>query len=157
MFSIAARYALSPCSSPLLLRRSSTLDASAIERLKKPTRGGQNLSQRYRRLEQSLRGKEALQKDILARESDVSGHLGDVSPSAQTKDANRYFQGLEIPRRPKPPESDGKPCSSLFAADRCSFCGRQNAVCRAALYACTIFTRNRSRRTESLWRPLERL
>jgi len=90
----------------LSLRRYSTLDAGAIERLKKPTRGGQNLSLRYRRLEQSLRGKEALQRDIFARESKAAGDFTDTSSTAKPREANRYFQGLEIPQEPKPPESD---------------------------------------------------
>ncbi|KAJ6571366.1 hypothetical protein B0H19DRAFT_1255349 [Mycena capillaripes] len=89
-----------------LHRPFSTLDAGAIERLKRPTRGGQNLSLRYRRLEQSLRGKEALQREILARESDGTGDFSDASPTTQNSQPNRYFLGLEIPQEPKPPESD---------------------------------------------------
>ncbi|KAJ7463870.1 oxidoreductase-like protein [Mycena galericulata] len=88
-----------------------SLDAGAIERLRNPTRGGQNLSLRYRRLEQSLRGKEALQRDMRARESeseyqeapDFAGESG--HGVATTKDAN-YFHGFKIPTRPKAPESD---------------------------------------------------
>ncbi|KAJ6503868.1 oxidoreductase-like protein, partial [Mycena sanguinolenta] len=68
---------------------------------KKPTRGGQNLSARYRRLEQSLRGKEALQKDILSQEPAFQS----TSPTTQTSEAN-YFRGLKIPQQPKPPQSD---------------------------------------------------
>ncbi|KAJ7031751.1 hypothetical protein C8F04DRAFT_1109655 [Mycena alexandri] len=90
--------------SSVRLRPYSTLDASAIERLKNPVRGGQNLSLRYRRLEQSLRGKEALQRDIIARESYTSSSLG--SPTTQTGVTKRYFYGLEIPQEPKPPEAD---------------------------------------------------
>ncbi|KAJ7624238.1 hypothetical protein DFH06DRAFT_1230034 [Mycena polygramma] len=88
------------------LRPYYTLDAGAIERLKNPKRGGQNLSLRYRRLEQSLRGKEALQRDILARESDTAGDLSDASVTALTSDSSRYFRGLEVPQEPRPPESD---------------------------------------------------
>ncbi|KAF7350152.1 Oxidoreductase-like domain-containing protein [Mycena venus] len=90
----------------LSIRRYFALDSGAIERIKKPTRGGQNLSLRYRRLEQSLRGKEALQRDIDALESDVAGHFKDTSTAAETTEANRYFRGLEIPRQPKAPQSD---------------------------------------------------
>ncbi|KAJ7162793.1 oxidoreductase-like protein [Mycena crocata] len=100
---------------PNIIRRHLTVDASAIARLKNPTRGGQNLTMRYRRLEQSLRGKEALQADIRAREeSDVMGRFGgdELDPTqAQvsltgTRDLARYFHGLEIPQKPKAPEAD---------------------------------------------------
>ncbi|KAJ7769454.1 oxidoreductase-like protein [Mycena metata] len=98
---LSARHVFTPS---IHLRLYSTLDASAIQRLKKPTRGGQNLSMRYRRLEQSLRGKEALQRDIIARESDAFSDLD--SPTTQTGGTKRYFHGLEIPQQPKPPEAD---------------------------------------------------
>ncbi|KAJ7723493.1 oxidoreductase-like protein [Mycena maculata] len=98
-------------SSPLtpLLRQFSSLDAGAIERLKNPARGGQNLSLRYRRLEQSLRRKEKLQLNMRALESDDSRSFDDgLSRVARTHldDPTRYFRGFEIPQRPKPPESD---------------------------------------------------
>ncbi|KAJ7209811.1 oxidoreductase-like protein [Mycena haematopus] len=83
------------------LPRYFALDAGAIERLKNPTRGGQNLSVRYRRLEQSLRGKEALQRDILQR----GPGFKNASPTTRTSEAN-YFRGLKIPQQPKPPQSD---------------------------------------------------
>ncbi|KAJ7488292.1 oxidoreductase-like protein [Mycena latifolia] len=80
-------------------RRYSSLDNGAIQRLKNPTRGGQNLSLRYRRLEKSLRGKEALQQDIRAREAEVADTPG-------TNATSGYFHGFKIPQRPKPPEFD---------------------------------------------------
>ncbi|KAJ7484791.1 oxidoreductase-like protein [Mycena galericulata] len=86
-----------------------TLDSGAIERLKNSTRGGQNLTLRYRRLEQSLRGKEALQRGMRARESETKYQeppdFAEESGVAATKDA-KYFHGFEIPTRPKEPESD---------------------------------------------------
>ncbi|KAF7343845.1 hypothetical protein MSAN_01965800 [Mycena sanguinolenta] len=85
---------------PLSLRRYLALDAGAISRLKKPTRGGQNLSARYRRLEQSLRGKEALQRDILSQEP-----ASQSTSTTRTSEAN-YFRGMKIPQQPKPPQSD---------------------------------------------------
>ncbi|KAJ7888326.1 hypothetical protein B0H14DRAFT_2337286 [Mycena olivaceomarginata] len=88
------------------LRRYSTFDAGAIERLKKPTRGGQNLSLRYRRLEQSLRGKEALQRDIISREPDIAVDFRDSSPTTPTGKTKHYFHGRKIPQQPKPPEAD---------------------------------------------------
>ncbi|KAJ7260126.1 oxidoreductase-like protein [Mycena rebaudengoi] len=80
--------------------------AVGIERIKNPTRGGQNLSQRYRRLERSLRGKEALNKDICTLESEKSAVSAPAGASPQELDASRYFGGFEIPQRPKEPESD---------------------------------------------------
>ncbi|KAJ7463894.1 hypothetical protein B0H11DRAFT_83032 [Mycena galericulata] len=86
-----------------------TLDAGAIERLKSLTRGGQNLSLRYRKLEQSLRGKEALQRDMRARESETkyreAPDFTKESGVAAIEGAN-YFHGFKIPTRPKAPESD---------------------------------------------------
>ncbi|KAJ7121568.1 oxidoreductase-like protein [Mycena epipterygia] len=91
-----------------LLRYSSTTGTSstAIERLKNPSRGGQNLSLRYRRLEQSLRGKEALQRDIDIRARAEGGGGGTILQSPTEKDDSRYFRGLEVPQRPRAPESD---------------------------------------------------
>jgi hypothetical protein len=114
------RYYRAVLPSSLCLRQYSTVDASAIARLKNPTRGGQNLSLRYRRLEQSLRGKEALQRDIRARESDLAGGFRDPPSQWQHIDTDRYFHGFEIPLKPKPPESDGafliyRFCASLIS------------------------------------------
>ncbi|KAJ7676197.1 oxidoreductase-like protein [Mycena rosella] len=104
---LPARPGLPSRLSTLSLRRHLTLDASAIQRLKNPTRGGQNLSLRYRRLEQSLRGKEALQRDIRARDSEVaSGFVGRAAAPASQSTDGQYFRGLEVPQRPKAPESD---------------------------------------------------
>ncbi|KAK7061393.1 hypothetical protein R3P38DRAFT_2829230 [Favolaschia claudopus] len=101
-YAFASRLRLSGCISN---SRSITLDAGAIQRMKRPTRGGQNLSLRYRRLEQSLRGKDALQRDIRARESDAAADAPFLA-SGVTQDVSRYFRGLEIPHEPKPPQSD---------------------------------------------------
>ncbi|KAJ7101302.1 oxidoreductase-like protein [Mycena belliarum] len=93
---------LSSCS-----RRLYTSDSGAVQRLKSPKRGGQNLSLRYRRLEQSLRGKLALQKDIDTRaQEDALPAPNDLSARAPAFDTSRSFHGFEIPQRPKPPESD---------------------------------------------------
>ncbi|KAJ7624763.1 oxidoreductase-like protein [Roridomyces roridus] len=86
---------------PAAIRHSS----SAIERLKNPDRGGQNLTQRYRRLEQSLHGKEALQRD--KRELEVVG-TGDNSAitTSAAREGGYYFRGIEVPQKPRAPESD---------------------------------------------------
>lgn len=79
---------------------------AAIHRLKNPQRGGQNLSYRYRRLEKTLRGKEALSRDI--------GALAFKTPFPEANTANRTgvaqyqtCRGFHIPERPKPPQDDG--------------------------------------------------
>ncbi|KDQ32115.1 hypothetical protein PLEOSDRAFT_154320 [Pleurotus ostreatus PC15] len=79
----------------------------ATERIKRPTRGGQNLSLRYARLERSLRGKESFQKELdeLAWASEVQTH---PSASANTtgKDGSLMFRGFFVPEKPRPPEAD---------------------------------------------------
>ncbi|KAJ7676207.1 oxidoreductase-like protein [Mycena rosella] len=91
----------------LLSQRKTRKKKGQRSRLKNPTRGGQNLSLRYRLLEQSLRGKKALQRDIRARDSEVASGFVDraAAPASQFTDA-RYCRGLEVPQRPKAPESD---------------------------------------------------
>lgn len=94
---------------------------SWIERMKHPTRGGQNLSERYHRLERSLRGKEALSSRLdglssstlkLAPETSLS------SPNLKTNeqqelmgresdDGTNFFRGFRVPQEPKAPEADG--------------------------------------------------
>ncbi|KAF7313980.1 Oxidoreductase-like domain-containing protein [Mycena chlorophos] len=71
--------------------------------LKRPARGGQNLGNRYRRLEQSLRGKAALQK--VEKGTGVSSESFPVE-SRRAGPRVVYFRGLEVPREPKPPASD---------------------------------------------------
>jgi len=87
-------------------------------------RGGQNLTERWRRLERSLRGKEAYgaQRDALVDQAeDASGvdHLGaagEVSSSGVMSKGTgegkgkgkgpRTFRGLVLPEAPKEPQSD---------------------------------------------------
>ncbi|KII84561.1 hypothetical protein PLICRDRAFT_117598 [Plicaturopsis crispa FD-325 SS-3] len=101
---------------PIRQARSVSYDAdersaqrSQIERWKHPSRGGQNLSDRYHRLAKSLRGKEAFSKKIqeLPGSSTVpaSGQVaGDWKPQPQREDTS--FRGLLVPTQPKPPEPD---------------------------------------------------
>lgn len=84
-----------------------SLPSTSMAHHKHPFRGGQNLSDRYKRLEKSLRGKmdrteamahdhEHAQTDDLTSPTPVQGAaLGDT------------FRGLVIPKEPRPPESDG--------------------------------------------------
>ena len=85
----------------------STQAGSHIERLKNPTRGGQNLSHRYRRLENSLRGKQSLSKalDEMPRASTHAGSR--ISVISSERDSANVLRGFRIPSKPKPPESDG--------------------------------------------------
>jgi hypothetical protein len=78
-----------------------------INRLKKPYRGGRNLSERHRTLERALRGKEAFArgKEELARLVPI------ISNSAQDanlrKESVETFHGFVVPQGPKPPADDG--------------------------------------------------
>ena len=78
-------------------------DFSSKPLTKHPIRGGQNLSDRYRRLEKSLRGKGTYQKDIthLAEEGAT------LSEPRKTGPGQRTFMGFVVPEEPKPPASDG--------------------------------------------------
>ncbi|KDR72488.1 hypothetical protein GALMADRAFT_252584 [Galerina marginata CBS 339.88] len=71
---------------------------------RKPARGGQNLSDRYVRLENSLRGKEAFSKEL----KDLT-HSGSSIPVARigSKKAVESFHGFEVPEEPKMPADDG--------------------------------------------------
>ncbi|KAF9500645.1 hypothetical protein BDN71DRAFT_1381678 [Pleurotus eryngii] len=82
----------------------------ATERIKRPTRGGQNLSLRYARLERSLRGKEGFQKELdeLAWASKVQTHP--PASATSSKDGSLMFRGFFVPEKPRPPAADGKHC-----------------------------------------------
>ena len=71
---------------------------------------GQNLSDRYLRLEKSLRGREALSKE-LAGYSQSSSSIPAVTQSKPLSKSSskplQVFRGFEIPEEPKPPADDG--------------------------------------------------
>jgi hypothetical protein len=79
---------------------------SSFEHRKKPSRGGQNLTERHKRLEKSLRGKEAY-----TSESDELKHSTLTGPSTGTggtiEPKIEFFHGLTIPHKPKEPADDG--------------------------------------------------
>ncbi|KAI0765345.1 hypothetical protein C8Q74DRAFT_1318736 [Fomes fomentarius] len=92
-----------------------TVDIERLSHLKRPNRGGQDLSQRYQRLERSLRGKSGYGREIqdLAR----SGEVADLVPYTSQEDrqkaststgksTRRIFRGFVIPNAPKPPAED---------------------------------------------------
>lgn len=70
---------------------------------RKPARGGQNLSERYIRLEKSLRG-----KDSISQEIDGLIHPDSDSPkSKQNQKPVQLFHGFVVPEEQKPPADDG--------------------------------------------------
>ncbi|KAL5476726.1 hypothetical protein ACEPAI_2912 [Sanghuangporus weigelae] len=91
---------------------------SPLERLKHPSRGGQDLGNRYVRLERSLRGKEGYQREIEEfRDEEESLNANASAVDKKEKgDANvvkrrkgkqpLMFMGYTIPEAPKPPGPD---------------------------------------------------
>lgn len=78
--------------------------SAAIERLKNPSRGGQNLSERFLRLEKSLRGKGALLQDL-----DTPHALeGEVAARASSPKKVEMFRGFTVPAKPRMPADDGE-------------------------------------------------
>ena len=65
--------------------------------LRRPVRGGQNLSERYKRLEDAIRGKET--REFVAKRSTGIG--------PQKLTSVPTFYGFPVPRAPKPPADDG--------------------------------------------------
>ena len=98
-----------------LQRSLSTATAVNIDQQKHPTRGGQNLTIRYRRLEKSLRGKEKLTKviDDMPQSSSTVFRGQDLQPGSSPRNSAKIFRGFRIPDEPQPPGLDGKKvCSS---------------------------------------------
>lgn len=91
---------------PLRFARLYTTRSRAIGR-------GQNLADRYVRLENSLREKQALQTNINSLR-DESIHQQESLPTAAPKKGN-IFRGLVVPEKPAEPASDG--ASSNAASD----------------------------------------
>lgn len=123
-----------------------------IEQLKRPSRGGQNLSDRYLRLERSLRGKQALSNIIHDSEILDESHPGaGSSGSHDSANTSETFRGFTIPREPKPPESDGASIEFLLCLSVRRWLitwNEQSAACLDALFAFTIYTKNPGRRTK---------
>lgn len=111
----------------------------AVKRIKLPSRGGQNLSDRYVRLEKSLRGKEARMKHI--DESPVyptaTKDKESLVPLVRRGPVLRTFKGLVIPERPKPPEEDGTfvfPINLSYLLYSIECCMSGCAICVHDLY-----------------------
>ncbi|KAH9917299.1 uncharacterized protein B0H18DRAFT_1034830 [Fomitopsis serialis] len=77
-----------------------------IEQQRLRSRGGQNLTARWSRLERSLRGKEGYEarRDTLIEQADHAS--ADAERSAASEKAPRTFLGLVLPEKPKEPQSD---------------------------------------------------
>jgi hypothetical protein len=91
--------------------------ASSSRTAKRRTRGGQNLSERYVRLESSLR-----QKGVLAQAiSDTPGpsrppDAGELPAPAGTKAPVETFHGLVVPEEPEEPGPEGAYITFLLGA-----------------------------------------
>ncbi|RPD65699.1 hypothetical protein L226DRAFT_434645, partial [Lentinus tigrinus ALCF2SS1-7] len=92
-----------------------TVDTQQLSRLKRPFRGGQDLTQRYERLERSLRGKSSYGREI--KDFQMSGELAGPPPytteektqqatSITGRSTRRIFRGFVVPEAPKPPAED---------------------------------------------------
>ena len=72
---------------------------------------GQNLSERYLRLEKSLRGREALSKELDGYSHNSSSIPAVTQSNLLSKSSSskplQVFRGFEIPEEPKPPADDG--------------------------------------------------
>ncbi|KAH9897060.1 hypothetical protein C8Q73DRAFT_744886 [Cubamyces lactineus] len=92
-----------------------TVDSHGLSLLKRRARGGQDLSQRFSRLERSIRGKMQYGREIVDLQ-EQQGDEGQAPYTAQehTQEANthagktmqRIFKGFVIPEPPKPPADD---------------------------------------------------
>ncbi|PFH47977.1 hypothetical protein AMATHDRAFT_150850 [Amanita thiersii Skay4041] len=78
-----------------------------ILKIKHGVRGGQNLRERYWRLERSLKGKMILEERLESvRERSEDGRGDGAKGQKGRSDAVVVFRGLEVPREPQPPGSD---------------------------------------------------
>ena len=115
--------------------------AATRQQIRNAKRGGQNLSNRYARLELSLRGKTALgtQKEELEKNATA----GPPRSTLGTASGAQTFRGIVIPRKPREPASDGECDSFLVLRRQSDPLDAQNAACLGALSAYTTCTRNR--------------
>jgi len=120
------------------------------KQLRKPTRGGQNLSERYKRLENSLRGKDSRSRgleDITESNPTISGGVPYALKS--NRSGRPIIHGFPVPQEPQPPADDGKLLlyTDLFVALN----SLQNAACLDARFAFTTCTKNHWRRITTPW------
>jgi len=118
--------------------------------LRKPARGGQNLSERYKRLENSLRGKDSRSRGLEDITESNPTITGDVLHALKSKKSARpMIHGFPIPQKPQPPADDGERLSytALFVALN----SLQNAACLDARFAFTTYTKNHWRHITTPW------
>ena len=82
---------------------------------KRSARRGQNLSNRYRRLERSIKGKETLLKEIEIFHDKPVASSSAIQVTTAVSKTPKVFKGLVVPDPPRPPESDGLYCLPLDA------------------------------------------
>ena len=100
--------------------RTPAVDHRKLTHLKRRTRGGQDLSKRFTRLERAVRGKTSYGRDI--EELERSSAVPDPAPYTQEESTQqatasiapshasatrRIFRGFVVPEPPKPPADDG--------------------------------------------------
>lgn len=133
---------------PTAPRPNTRLTQIQIEQQRLRSRGGQNLTERWARLERSLRGKEGYEAKIDTLIDQSGDASADATRSAAFKTKQRTFHGLVLPEKPREPQSDGKLVFSLCAASLTFIAFVQNAVCLVAQSAYTTYTLRRSRTTD---------
>jgi hypothetical protein len=90
-------------------QRSYTQSSSPIESQNRFSRGGQNISERFLRLEKTFQKKHDLGQTI----PDISRPLTPIPPSTPQWSSNfKPFRGLVIPEVPKAPGPDGRSSTS---------------------------------------------
>ncbi|CDO75756.1 hypothetical protein BN946_scf184921.g32 [Trametes cinnabarina] len=99
------------------LADSPTADSHELSQLKRPDRGGQDLSLRHNRLERAVRGKTEYGRQILdlqEQQQQSSQERAPYTDEEHTRQAStnvgrkkqRIFKGFVIPEAPKPPADD---------------------------------------------------
>ncbi|TBU31369.1 hypothetical protein BD311DRAFT_656785 [Dichomitus squalens] len=99
--------------------RTPAVDQRKLTHLKRRTRGGQNLTKRFKRLERAVRGKASYGRDI--QELERSSAVPDPAPYTEEEstqqassrtdtgagtNTRRIFRGFFVPEPPKPPADD---------------------------------------------------
>jgi hypothetical protein len=70
---------------------------------RKPARSGQNLSERYKRLENAVRGREAMTRSLEI----LSGTTTPAQGRPASSTAIPTFHGFQVPQEPNTPADDG--------------------------------------------------
>jgi hypothetical protein len=116
----------------------------AVEQQRQSQKGGQNLGERYQRLENSIREKYALSHNI--------EELSTQQPKLVSQKGLKYqknaqiFRGFVVPEKPKPPEPDGAhfPSRKTLSNSVSDCCMSGCAICVYDLYEDSMNTYNKS-------------